>query len=183
LYIFGSDDHGKTWYFIDTPIKPADESKIIELTDGSWMINARVNKGGMRYVHTSTDEGKTWNSKPEPQLIDPGCNAEIIRYTAKSGGYDKNRILFSNAKMEKDRINMTIRISYDEGKTWSKGKTIYGGSSAYSSLTILGNGDIGIFFEKDDYTQNTFASFSLKWLTDGKDNFKKLSKKRKSTKK
>lgn len=183
LYIFGSNDHGKTWYFIDTPIKPADESKIIELADGSWMINARVNKGGMRYVHTSKDEGKTWSSKPEPLLIDPGCNAEIIRYTAKADGYDKNRILFSNAKMEKNRMNMTIRISYDEGKTWSIGKTIYGGGSAYSSLTILENSDIGIFFEKDDYTQNTFVSFSLKWLTDGKDNFKKPSKKRKSTKK
>jgi sialidase-1 len=183
LFIFGSDDHGKTWYFIDTPIKPADESKIIELADGSWMVNARVNKGGMRYVHTSTDEGKTWISKPEPKLVDSGCNAEILRYTAKADGYDKNRIIFSNAKMEKDRMNMTVRISYDEGKTWTEGKTIYAGGSAYSSLTILKNGDIGLFFEKDDYTQNTFVSFSLKWLTDGKDTFKKPSKKRKSTKK
>ncbi len=183
LFIFGSNDHGKTWYFIDTPIKPADESKIIELADGSWMVNARVNKGGMRYVHTSTDEGKTWSSKPEPKLVDPGCNAEIIRYTSKADGYNKNRILFSNAKMEKDRMNMTVRISYDEGRTWSEGKTIYTGGSAYSSLTILENGDIGLFFEKDDYTQNTFVSFSLKWLTDGKDNFKNPSKKRKSTKK
>ena len=182
LYIFGSNDHGKTWFFIDTPIKPADESKIIELADGSWMVNARVNKGGMRYVHTSTDEVKTWSTKPEPKLIDPGCNAEIIRYTAKADGYDKNRILFSNAKMEKDRMNLTVRISYDEGKTWTEGKTIYGGGSAYSSLTILENGDIGVFFEKDDYTQNTFVSFSLKWLTDGKDNYKKPSQKGKSKK-
>ena len=182
LYIFGSNDHGKTWFFIDTPIKPADESKIIELADGNWMVNARVNKGGMRYVHTSTDEGKTWSTKPEPKLIDPGCNADIIRYTAKADGYDKNRILFSNAKMEKDRMNLTVRISYDEGKTWTEGKTIYGGGSAYSSLTILDNGDIGVFFEKDDYTQNTFVSFSLKWLTDGKDNYKKPSQKGKSKK-
>ena len=183
LFIFGSDDHGKTWYFIDTPIKPADESKIIELADGTWMVNARVNTGGMRYVHTSTDEGKTWNSRPEPKLIDPGCNASIIRYTAKADGYNKNRILFSNAKMEKGRMNLTIRVSYDEGQTWTEGKTIYGGGTAYSSLTILKNGDIGVFFEKDDYKENTFVSFSLKWLTDGKDKFKKPCKKRKSTKK
>ena len=183
LFIFGSDDHGKTWYFIDTPIKPADESKIIELADGTWMVNARVNTGGMRYVHTSSDEGKTWNSRPEPKLIDPGCNASIIRYTAKADGYNKNRILFSNAKMEKGRMNLTIRVSYDEGQTWTEGKTIYGGGTAYSSLTILKNGDIGVFFEKDDYKENTFVSFSLKWLTDGKDKFKKPCKKRNSTKK
>ncbi len=183
LYIFGSDDHGKTWYFIDTPINPADESKIIELADGSWMVNARVNTGGMRYVHTSTDEGKTWNSRPEPKLIDPGCNAGIVRYTAKADGYNKNRILFSNAKMEKGRMNLTVRVSYDEGKTWTEGKTIYGGGAAYSSLSILKNGDIGVFFEKDDYKENTFVSFSLKWLTDGKDKFNKPCKIRKSTKK
>ena len=183
LFIFGSDDHGKTWYFIDTPIKPADESKIIELADGTWMVNARVNTGGMRYVHTSSDEGKTWNSRPEPKLIDPGCNASIIRYTAKADGYNKNRILFSNAKMEKGRMNLTIRVSYDEGQTWTEGKTIYGGGTAYSSIKKKKNGDIGVFFEKDDYKENTFVSFSLKWLTDGKDKFKKPCKKRKSTKK
>ena len=175
LHIFGSDDHGKTWYFIDVPIQPADESKIIELADGTLMINARVNGKGLRYVHTSKDEGKTWETKEAPELIDPGCNASIIRYTAIEDGYKKNRLLFSNAKMEKGRENMTVRISYDEGKTWSEGKTIYAGSSAYSSLTILKNGDIGLFFEQDDYTKNPFVSFSLDWLTDGKDTYKKPS--------
>ncbi len=169
LHVFGSDDHGKTWYFIDVPIQPADESKIIELADGTLMINARVNGKGLRYVHTSTDEGLTWQTNAAPELIDPGCNASIIRYTAIEDGYKKNRLLFSNAKMEKGRENMTVRISYDEGKTWSEGKTIYAGSSAYSSLTILKNGDIGLFFEQDEYTKNPFVSFSLEWLTDGKD--------------
>ncbi|MBJ6367810.1 sialidase family protein [Snuella sedimenti] len=173
LHVFGSDDHGKTWYFIDTPIQPADESKIIELTDGSLMINARVNKKGIRYVHTSQDDGKTWVTEPASELIDPGCNASIIRYTSKKDGYKKNRLLFSNTKSEKGRVNMTVRISYDEGKTWSEGKTIYKGSSAYSSLTILKNGDIGLFFEKDAYTKNEFTSFSLEWLTNGKDTYRK----------
>ena len=177
LHLFGSDDHGKTWFFIDTPITPADESKIMELNDGSWMINARVNdKKGVRYVHTSSDEGKTWATKPEPQLSDPGCNASIIRYTSIEDGYKKNRLLFSNANSVKGRTNLTVRLSYDEGKTWTGGKTIYEGPSAYSSLTVLENGDIGLFFEKDEYTENMFASFSLKWLTDGKDVYKGRNK-------
>lgn len=173
LHVFGSDDHGKSWYFIDTPILPGDESKIVELADGIWMINSRVNKAGKRYIHISEDEGKTWNTSPAPELIDPGCNASIIRYTSVKNGDDKNRLLFSNAKTEKERENMTVRVSYDEGKTWTKGKTIYAGSSAYSSLTILENGDIGLFFEMDEHTKNPFVSFSLEWLTDGKDKYKK----------
>ena len=73
-------------------------------------------------------------------------------------------------------MNLNVRISYDEGKTWSEGKTIYPGSSAYSSLTVLKNGDLAVFFEKDEHTKNEFVSFSLKWLTDGKDKFKKACK-------
>jgi sialidase-1 len=169
MHVFGSNNHGKTWYLIDTPILPADESKIIELSDGRLMINARVNKAGVRYVHTSSDEGETWESKVDSTLIDPGCNASIIRYTSIKEGFKKNRLLFSNASADKDRINMTVRISYDEGQTWSKGKTIYTGSSAYSSMSILKNGDVGLFFEKDSHTRNVFTSFSLEWLTDGKD--------------
>ena len=178
MHLFGSDDHGETWFLIDTPIAPADESKVVELVDGSWMVNARGNdKKGVRYIHTSSDEGKTWTTKAEPQLTDPGCNASILRYTAIKDGYNKNRLLFANANSEKGRTNMTVRVSYDEGETWSDGKTIYKGPSAYSSLTVLKNGDIGLFFEKDEYTENVFTSFSLEWLTDGKDSYEEPKKK------
>ena len=68
---------------------------------------------------------------------------------------------------------MTVRVSYDEGLTWTEGKTIYPGASAYSSLTVLKNGDIGLFFEKDEYQENAFVSFSLQWLTDYKDSYQK----------
>ncbi len=169
MHLFGSKDHGKSWFLIDTPIQPGNESKVVELADGNWMINSRANGSGLRYVHVSKDEGKTWSSRPDPTLIDPGCNGSIIRFTDTRDGFNKNRLLFSNAKMVEGRQNMTVRISYDEGKSWSAGKTIYAGSSAYSSLTILDNGEIGLLFEKDDYKENVFVRFSLPWLTDGKD--------------
>lgn len=176
LHVFGSNDHGKTWFFIDTAIKPADESKIVELANGNWMINSRVNNPGYRYEHVSSDEGKTWKSRPDTTLVDPGCNAAILGYSTIKKGVKTNRLIFSNANMKKGRKNLTVKISYDEGKTWSEGKTIYPGAAAYSSMTILKNGDLGVFFEKDDYTQNAFVSFSLDWLTNGND---KLTKKQK----
>lgn len=171
LHVFDSDDHGQSWHLINNPIVPGDESKIVELADGTWMINSRVNGAGIRYVHTSADQGTTWHTAPDSALIDPGCNASIIRYTSTDEGADKNRLLFANAKSTDNRINMTVRISYDEGKTWTAGKTIYEAGSAYSSMTVLANGDIGLFFEKDNYQQNTFVRISLEWLTDGKDRY------------
>ena len=134
------------------------------------MINSRTDKG-MRFIHTSTDKGKTWLSRPDSSLIDPGCNAGIIRYTSTKDGADKNRLIFSNAKMKDDRFNMTVRISYDEGESWSAGRTIYAASSAYSSICILANGDIGLLFEKDNYKDNVFVKFTLEWLTDGQDKY------------
>jgi sialidase-1 len=171
LHLFASDDHGKSWYLIDSPIFPGDESKVVELEDGFWMVNSRVAGAGVRFVHLSEDEGKTWISKPDSTLVDPACNASIIRYTSVKDGNDKNRLLFSNANAADSRKNLTIRISYDEGQTWSEGKTVYAGGSAYSSMTVLANGDIGLFFEKDFYNECAFVRFSLEWLTGGKDKY------------
>lgn len=173
LHVFGSKNHGKSWFLIDTPILPGNESKILELADGTWMINSRLNGPGIRHSHTSSNQGRTWTSKPEPSLIDPGCNASIIRYTSTIDGFAKNRLLFSNATKSNDRENMTVRLSYDEGKTWTEGKTIYSGRSAYSSLSVLKNGDIGLFFEKDGYEENVFVRFTLDWLTNGEDQLEK----------
>lgn len=173
LYVFGSDNHGTSFFLMDVPLNPGDESKIVELVGGELMVNSRVNGSGVRFQHLSTDNGRTWESKSLMELSDPGCNASIIRYTTKADGYKKNRLLFANANNEKERVNLTVRISYDEGKTWNEGKTIYGGSSAYSSLCVLEGGSIGIFFEKDDYSENVFTRISLDWLTNGQDIYTK----------
>ena len=164
VYVFGSEDHGKTWFFKETPVKPADESFILELSNGNWMINSRVRKAGVRYVHVSNDDGLTWFSKPDSTLLDPTCNASFIRYSSKKHIKAKKVLLFSNANSKTERKNMTVRTSLDEGKTWSKGLTIYTNGAAYSSLTILKNGDVGLLFEKDNYSENVFVLIPYKLL-------------------
>lgn len=171
VFVFESNNHGKSWHLLETPVGQVDESKIVELANSNLMVNARVNKKGSREIFVSSNNGKTWLKQDNTSLTDPGCNGSIIRYTSIKDGFDKNRLLFVNPNSKNKRENLTVRISYDEGKTWSKGKTIYAGSAAYSTLTVLKNGDIGLFFEKDDYTKNVFTSFSLEWLTDGKDKY------------
>lgn len=174
VFVFQSKNHGKTWSLLQNTVGKIDEAKLVELENGKLMVNARINRKGSRGVFVSNDKGKTWQEQQNNQeLIDPSCNGSIIKYTSIKDGFDKNRLLFVNPKSTQKRENLTVRISYDDGKTWSKGKTIYTGSSAYSTLTILQNGEIGLFFEKDGYTKNVFTSFSLEWLTDGKDSLKK----------
>ena len=70
---------------------------------------------------------------------------------------------------------MTVRLSYDECKTWQYAKTIYRGPSAYSCLTILSDNTIGCLYERGDkhpYEKITFTNFNLDWLTNEKDSLK-----------
>lgn len=174
-YLFGSKDHGKTWgaFKHTTPARPANECKVLELSDGRWSINARNNGSGFRYVHHSSDQGKTWTGAKDTNLPDPSCNAEPIVYTLKSDGYAKNRLLFVNACSKKGRKNLVLSLSYDDGKTWTHRKCLKKDAAAYSSITICKNGDIGIFYEDNPAKEMIFVRVTLKDLTDGKD---KLSK-------
>lgn len=172
LHLYQSKDHGKTWSFIDTPIKPANESKVIELADESLMVNARLNGKGFRGVHRSADNGKTWDFEIDKTQVDPGCNGSILRYTSIKDGYKKNRLLLCHANSSRGRKNLTVKISYDEGKTWSKGKVIDAGPSAYSSLSICKDGTIAVLYEPG-YKAIRYARFTLGALTDGKDKLAK----------
>ena len=64
---------------------------------------------------------------------------------------------------------MMVRLSYDEGRTWPQSKVLYEGSAAYSCLSNLPGGKIGLIYERDDYQKITFARFTLRWLTDSHD--------------
>ena len=156
-HVFGSKDHGKSWFLIDTPLSPGDESKIIELSNGNWLVNSRVNSNDSRYSHISKDNGQTWATFKNKDLQDPGCNASLVKYD--------ELLLFTNAFDSKYRKNLSLSISEDQGRTWAKNHTIYTGESAYSSMTKLKNGDIGVFFEKDNYTKNVFVRIPKSWLT------------------
>jgi len=172
LHLFGSADHGRTWRLYDVPVKPANESKVVELAGAELMVNSRVNGRACRWAHRSADDGRSWRSAARPDLVDPGCNASIIRYTSKADGYAKDRLLFSNASSPSGRKNLAVRISYDEGATWSEGRVIDAGPSAYSSLTICRDGSIGVLYEPG-YKAVRFARFTLSDLTDGKDTLSK----------
>jgi len=171
-HIIYSDDHGKSWQLGGSVSGGCNECQVVELADGTLMLNMRMQENGQgkRGIATSKDGGQTWSEvKLDPVLIEPVCQASFLRYTLASCN-GKNRLLFSNPASATDRVNMTIRLSYDEGKTWSISKLLHDGPSAYSCLAVLPGGDICCLYEggQTRYGQIVFARFSLEWLTDGK---------------
>ncbi|MFW6163849.1 MAG: exo-alpha-sialidase, partial [Planctomycetota bacterium] len=165
-----SDDHGKTWQLGGETGPKMSESQVVELADGTLMLNMRSYRGKhRRAVATSTDGGKTWSEIADaPTLVEPVCQASFLRYT-RADTHDRNRLLFANPAHEKSRVNGTVRLSYDEGKTWPVAKTLVPGPFAYSCLTVLKDMSLGCLYETDGYKRIRFARFTLDWLTDGED--------------
>jgi sialidase-1 len=166
-----SDDHGKTWQKGGVAGENADECAAVELADRSLLMNMRSSRDKKRRaISRSRDCGLTWSEmKYDDVLVEPPCQASLICFTGKERN-SRNRLLFSNPAAEK-RVNMTVRVSYDAGKTWAVSKRLNEGPSAYSSLVPLSDSTIGCLYErgeKDLYENITFARFNMDWLTSEK---------------
>lgn len=155
-HIFYSDDHGQTWRLGGTVGPYTNECQVVELSDGTLMVNMRnywgrngkqQDKDKMRAVAISGDGGATWGDlRFDQTLIEPVCQAGFLRHSAK-GQTDDGRLLFSNPASTTTRHQLTVRLSSDEGKTWPVATLLHEGPSAYSCLTVLPDGSIGCLYE------------------------------------
>ena len=165
-----SDDQGETWRHGDTAPEGtkgfANEVQFVELSDGSVMLSAR-NQGGdkFRKISTSSDGGATWSAtQDDPLLVEPACQASLLRHPNNNSDPSKDVFLFSNPGTQSARTNGTIRLSRDEGKTWPVARLFPPGSFAYSCLTSLPDGSVGCVFERDGYKKTSFARFTVDWI-------------------
>lgn len=168
-----SDDHGETWRLGGTITPKVNECQVVELVDGRLMMNMRNYDRAQRTraVATSIDGGITWSEVThDPALIEPICQASFIRYSWPSAT-GKSRLLFSNPASTDKRVKMTVRLSFDEAKTWPLAKEIHSGPSAYSCLAALPNGDIACLYEAGEnhpYEKIVLARFGVAWLGEAK---------------
>ena len=172
-HVIYSDDHGSGWKLGGSAGPATNECEVVELTDGSLMLNMRNSDRAQhaRAVSRSTDGGLTWSPVVHDQtLVEPICQASIRRcQPAKQAG--GKQVLFSNPAETKARKEMTLRLSDDDGVTWPTAKVVWAGPAAYSSLAVLDDGTILCLYErglKGAYENITLARVTLDWLTDGK---------------
>jgi len=163
-----SDDHGERWQMGQLVGPGSDENKVVELADGSLMLNIRSKP--MRRTALSHDGGETWSApRDEPLLPDPGNNGSIIRFAPEASSQDTRAhwLLFSNTESTNARVNLTVKLSCDDGRTWPVHRTVEAGPSAYSTLTPFGDGRFALLYEGGDYTTITLALFDQRWLGAG----------------
>ncbi len=166
-----SDDHGKTWKRGDIAVPDTpefvfpNETVAVQLSDGHVMLNSRSeSKRHRRLVTISPDGASNW-SQPrfDQQLLEPICMAGMTRVRAGVIAFSNPHNLSRGAGQQtpgtvRDRKNVSIKLSYDEGKTWSANRSLEPGVSGYSDLAALSDGTILCFYERG--------------TTDGKDHYR-----------
>jgi sialidase-1 len=190
-----SDDAGRTWRRGDIvagetdPLTDPNESVLVQLADGRVMLNIRNDSRQHRRAVAFSPDGLTNWARPSfhEQLKEPICMASLCRFS-EMGKSGRNRLLFANpdnldgadpkgrVKMH-SRKNLTVRLSYDEGRTWPVARVLEPGTSAYSDLAVGPDGTIYCLYErgstdgKNHFNTRTLtlARFNLEWLSRGKD--------------
>ena len=148
-----SKDHGKTW----TVAKPArsntTECAVAELSDGSLMLNMRDNRNRKdksesngRAVSITNDLGKTWtiHSSDHGPLPEPVSMASLLSHKLNDG---RTVLFFSNPHHKSRRQNMTVQMSLNDGKTWTRKIHLDDKGGAYSSLVMVDCQTLGILYE------------------------------------
>jgi sialidase-1 len=164
-----TDDHGKTFHLSQSVDMPgSNESTATELSDGSLIMNMRNQRGDIRarIVAVSHTGGASWDTVYfDRRLPDPVCEGSILTVGVKKG---KAILAFSNAADTVNRDNLTLRISFDAGKTWTKNIVVDKGAAgkeknhaAYSDIVKTGKGTIGVLYESEGYSRIVFTS--IRW--------------------
>jgi sialidase-1 len=150
--IIWSKDHGENWSIGTGAKSNTTEAQVIELDNGSLMLNMRDNRGGSRSVYISSDLGDTWEMHPTSRsaLIEPVCNASLIKGTFLVNGTEQKLVLFVNPNSTKGRHHMTIKASTDDGMTWPEENWLLldqGRGRGYPSMTRIDDHHIGVLYE------------------------------------
>jgi len=160
-----SDDNGETWALGDMIpheglLGYGNEAQVVELPDGSLLFNARNQGGQYRKVSRSTDGGITWDTmKLDPGLPGVNCMGSAITHDGV--------VVYAGPANKKQRTNGTVRISEDLGHTWKYSREVVPEGYAYSCLTSLGNGRIGLLYETERYRKINFISFNKDFIEKG----------------
>ena len=160
-----SDDHGATWHRgAELPGETGgNECQLVELASGRLLIDIRQNKGPHRWLATSEDGGGTWSEVRPGMTVTPVCCA-IERYAPEGGDTGgRARILWTGPKGP-GRNHLMLHVGSEEGRSFGQGKTLATGPAAYSDLTILKDGAVGVLWERDRYKYLTFTRIESDFL-------------------
>ncbi|MCF2652503.1 exo-alpha-sialidase [Anaeromassilibacillus senegalensis] len=158
-----SDDNGETWTRSASTANQTSEAALVEADGRIYMFT----RHGGYYV--STDNGATWGSKQSVNGIsyNTSCQISAITYSKKIDG--KTAILLSAPGSTGSRANGKIFVGLvqDDGSiSWKYTYSVTNGAYAYSCLTELNDGSIGLLYESDS-AAITYTNLAIGTIANG----------------
>lgn len=184
-YIVYSDDQGKTWRKGSTiPAETyshggsAGEWTLSETgaygADGTPVLLASVRNSpklpdgtigkGYRLQSLSRDGGLTWSTPWEvhnlPEPIE-GCEGSLVFHP----GTQKIYFSHPNPRLDLFRTRLTVWSSSNMGASWDEHTVLWDSAAGYSSMSVLHDGRIGVFYDRNNHTMLVFEAQSVSWTT------------------
>lgn len=165
---FYTDDHGESFHLSDVVALPgSNEASAVALPGNKLMMNIRNQKGDRRerIVALSTNGGQKWDTVYfDKQLPDPVCEGSILNLSPRNR---KPVLAFSNNASIQARDSLTLRLSFNEGRTWPRSWLVEAGdtgkkgdATGYSDITVVGKKTIGVLYERNQYREIVFRQIS-----------------------
>ncbi len=150
--IIHSQDRGATWTIGAGARSNTTECRVVELSDGTLMLNMRDNRGGSRAVCTTRDLGRSWQEHPSSRsaLPEPVCNACLISLKADQSVAGRNMLIFCNPNTTRGRHRMTLKVSFDDGLSWPEQHHLLldaGSLAGYPSMALIDRETLGVLYE------------------------------------
>lgn len=181
-YVVYSDDFGESWNLLGKKGKPvvssANEAKLEELPNGDIVISSRKSGGRNFNLFTYNANGfdsasGSWENAASTNFGNSSMgdgadtNGEILFYPAVDGNGDRVNILLQSLPTGSSREQVYVYYkAFPATKTswavsdftsgWTLGLKVDEDASAYSTMTILPDGNIGFMYE-DDYSTSQGA--------------------------
>lgn len=180
-----SDDGGVTWHRGESPndgrtnssgqvtdsqemngVDELTESQIVELNNGhllQFMRNTGSGNGKVA-VAASEDGGATWGEVSYTDATEVYCQLSVVHYPELIDG---NECVILSNPGGSGRNNGTLRIGKiheDDSIEWITSKMFCPNNYAYSCLTVMEDGTLGLLYEH--YNTIKFTSFNVNYIQD-----------------
>ena len=193
-FVIYSDDFGRSWQVLGgagtVPGPDGDESKVEELPDGSVLLSCRkFSSLGRRFnVFVYKDKKQavgSWQTAQDAKAMEgcTRCNGDVVVVPARRAA-DGRKTWLAIQSIPQSRSRDHLGFFYREvprrgadlaatlAEGWQRGAMIHEGTAAYSTLSVFGDGSVGILFEANLDSDNTgydilFSRLSIDQITGG----------------
>ena len=132
-------ESSRLFYQKEKPQIQCDHIGKVKLSNELIDIDVELTEG-LNVVIGGSSSGKT--------LVEPVCQASLIKVKSTQDGDDANLLAFMNPNSQNRRNFMTVKLSEDEGQTWPRSIMLYAPDGCgYSALAKIDGDTVGALYE------------------------------------